>query len=248
MQASEKLCRGELSASPRVTTFLSVVSHYHASIRHLAGSVNIPSDFASRNAPECEDPTCQVCSFVHQTSDSTVYHVSIEDIVSGSTNLPFTSRPAWLTIQSEFPHLRRTHANLLQGTRLSKKLTNIRDIKRDLQVATIAQDDLLVIRRDEPLAPFRECIIICVVSWKAWLLYSIYVFVIHHVINSNWSPTDISMHLTWMFPLNGSLLAVIVLLSRASRTPSSLNLRVTLQRWLASCLQLMLSSASDNSF
>jgi hypothetical protein len=60
VQAFEKLCRGEFSASPRVSTFLSTVSRYQASIRHLAGSANLPSDFASRNAPECSEPTCQI--------------------------------------------------------------------------------------------------------------------------------------------------------------------------------------------
>ncbi|XP_070546547.1 uncharacterized protein [Ptychodera flava] len=35
VQAYEKLCRGEFSASPRVTTFLSAASRYQASVRHL---------------------------------------------------------------------------------------------------------------------------------------------------------------------------------------------------------------------
>ena len=51
VQAYEKLCRGEFSASPRVSTFLSVVSRYQASVRHVSGSAILPSDFASRNAP-----------------------------------------------------------------------------------------------------------------------------------------------------------------------------------------------------
>ena len=50
VHAHEKLCRGELSVSPRVSTFLSAVSRYQATVRHLAGSANVPSDFASRNA------------------------------------------------------------------------------------------------------------------------------------------------------------------------------------------------------
>ena len=35
VQAFEKLCRGEFSASPRVSTFPSVVSRFQASIRHV---------------------------------------------------------------------------------------------------------------------------------------------------------------------------------------------------------------------
>ena len=53
VQAIEKLSRGEFSASPRVTSFLSTVSRYQVNVRHLAGTDNIPTDFASRNAPEC---------------------------------------------------------------------------------------------------------------------------------------------------------------------------------------------------
>ena len=49
---------------------------------------------------------------------------------------------------------------MVQGTRPSKKLTNIKDVKRYLQVATIATDGLLVVKRDEPLGPSRECIIV----------------------------------------------------------------------------------------
>lgn len=55
VQAFEKLCRGEFSASPRMSTFLSVVSHYQATVQHVAGAAILPSDFASRNAISCED-------------------------------------------------------------------------------------------------------------------------------------------------------------------------------------------------
>jgi hypothetical protein len=160
VQAFEKLCRGEFSASPRVSTFLSIVSRYQASVRHLSGSANVPSDFASRNAPECHDSTCQVCSFVQRTEDCVVSHLSVQDIVSGNVRLPYTSRAAWLTMQAECPDLRRTHAHLKQGTRPSKKQITVKDIKRYLNVATIAKDGLLVVRRCEPLAPTRDCIIV----------------------------------------------------------------------------------------
>ena len=56
VQAFEKLGRGEFSASPRVTTFLSTISWYSLTVRHLAGAANLPSDFASRERsglPRC---------------------------------------------------------------------------------------------------------------------------------------------------------------------------------------------------
>ena len=150
VQADEKLCRGEFSASPRVSTFLSTVSRYQASVRHVSGSAILPSDFASRNAAPCEDEACQICSFTKQTQDSVIRRASVQDILAGVERLPFTSRATWGTIQAECPELRRTRAHLLQGTRPSKKLTNVTDVKRYLLVATIAKDGLLVVNRNEP--------------------------------------------------------------------------------------------------
>ena len=160
VQAFEKLCRGEFSTSPRVSTFLSVVSLFQASVRHVSGAAILPSDFTSCNTPPCQDVTCQVCAFIHRTQESVVRQTSIQDILHGHARLPFTTRASWLAIQSECKDLRRTHAHLVQGTRPSKKLTNIRDVKRYLNVATIAKDGLLVVKRDEPFTRSRECIIV----------------------------------------------------------------------------------------
>ena len=125
VQSFEKLCRSEFSSSPRVVTFLSTVSRFQASALHFAGA-----DFASRNAPECDNPTCQVCSFGQRTEDSVVVRSSVHSILSGTAKLAFTSRAAWLALQAECPDLRRTYAHLTQATRPSKKLTNIKDVKR----------------------------------------------------------------------------------------------------------------------
>ena len=76
------------------------------------------------------------------------------------TRCPFTSRSAWLDIQSECLDLRRTHAHLKQGTRPFKKLTNIKDVKRYLSSATFSKDGLLVVPRNSPLSPSRELIIV----------------------------------------------------------------------------------------
>jgi hypothetical protein len=160
VQAFEKLCRGEFSSSPRVSTFLSAVSRYQASIRHLAGTANIPSDFASRNPPTCNDPVCQICNFVQRTEESVVMNLSVKDIMSGSHKLPFTSHPAWHTIQSECQDLRRVHSHLKQGTRPSKKQTDIKDVKRYLNAVTMPKNGLLVVRREEQMSPTRECIVV----------------------------------------------------------------------------------------
>ena len=120
VQSFEKLCPGEFSSSPRVATFLSTVSRYQASVHHVAGAAMLPSDFASRNAPKCDNPTCQVCSFIQRTEDSVVLRASVQSILSGTAKLPFTTRAAWLTLQAECPDLRRTHAHLTQGHALPR--------------------------------------------------------------------------------------------------------------------------------
>ena len=160
VQSIEKLCRGEFSASPRVTSFLSIVSRYQINVRHLAGTANIPSDFSSRNAQECKEPRCQICSFINITEDSVVRTVQINDVINDTAHLPFTSRAAWRDIQSECSDLRRAHAHLKQGTRPSKKITNLKDVKRYLNVASISRDNLLVVKRDDPLLPTKELIIV----------------------------------------------------------------------------------------
>ena len=160
VKAYARLMRGSFSHSSRVTTFLSVASRFAVTIQHLAGTANVPSDFGSRNAPPCSDSRCQICSFVHEYEESVVLRVEVSDIISGATRMPFTTRSAWQTTQTECSDLRRVHAHLSQGTRPSKKLTNIKDVKRYLQVSTIAKDGLLVVIRTEPFAPAQERIVV----------------------------------------------------------------------------------------
>ena len=119
--AYSKLCRGCFSNSPRVTSFLSTVSRYQVTVGHVAGSVNLPSDFASRHPVSCPDSTCQICRFIDDLESSTVRNVSVQDVLDGQVSMPFTTRSAWLITQQECPDLRRTHAHLRQGTRPQKK-------------------------------------------------------------------------------------------------------------------------------
>ena len=103
---------------------------------------------------------CQVCNFINTTQSLVIRRTSVAEILAGKTHLPLTSRSAWLSIQTECPDLLRTHANLRQGTRPSKEITNIKDVKRYLNVTTIARDGLLVVKRSEPLLPTRECTVV----------------------------------------------------------------------------------------
>ena len=129
-------------------------------MRHLAGSSNVPSDFASRNAATCNDPVCLICSFIRQLEECVVQILCTSDVTNSDVKLLLTSRAAWLSIQSECQDLRRTQAQLVQGTRPSKKLTEIRDVKRYINIATVSRDGLLVVKRDSSLSTTRECIIV----------------------------------------------------------------------------------------
>jgi len=160
VQAIEKLCRGEFSTSLRVSTFLSVGSRYQASVRHVSGLAILPSDFASLNVPPCEDERCQICSFISRTQESVVRSTSVQDVLAGSVRLHFTSRSSFLAIQAECTDLRRTHTHLVQGTRSSRKTTNVNVVKMYLDVATIASDGLLIFKHSEPFMPVCKCIII----------------------------------------------------------------------------------------
>ena len=125
VEAFEKFCRGEFSTSSSASTLLFSASQFQVSVRHLSGAANIPSDFGSHNCPGCNEPECQVCSFVTHLEDSVVLSVSVSNILSGTAKAPFLTRSAWISTQLECPDLHRSYAHLLQTTRLSKKATKI---------------------------------------------------------------------------------------------------------------------------
>ena len=160
VQAYEKPQRGEFSASSRVTTSLSTVSHYSVHLHHIAGVENLPSDYASRNPNECQDSSCQICKFFVELKDSVICSLSVSDVLQDSVKMPFTSRAAWQATQLECNHLRRTHSHLSQGTRPSKKATHIIDVKCYLKDVVIAADGLLVVHDHQPFQPPRERLVV----------------------------------------------------------------------------------------
>ena len=144
VQAQEKLSRGEFSASSRVSTFLSLVSRFQIHVRHITGAANLPTDYSSRHPIICREKTCQICKFINELKDSVVREISV----------------ALHATQQECSDLRRAHAYLTQGTRPSKKLTNIPDVKRCLCFVTIASDGVLVVRDVQQFQPVRERIVV----------------------------------------------------------------------------------------
>ena len=85
------------------------------------GEGNKSSDYGSRNRQSCVDSSCQICAFVKETAESVVNTVTITDVVTGKSKMPFLNSAAWKAAQQSCPDLRRTYAHLTQGTRPSKK-------------------------------------------------------------------------------------------------------------------------------
>ena len=81
VQAYEKLCHGSFSASLRISTFLSIVSRYQASIHCIRGIHNALSDFGSRHPIKCHDERCQICSFLSDSELCVIRDISISDII-----------------------------------------------------------------------------------------------------------------------------------------------------------------------
>mgnify|MGYP003683537587 CR=1 FL=1 len=106
--------------------FLSTVSHYQVDIQHFDGSANIPSDFANRNAAECDNPNCQICSFTLQT-EGRLYRTSFSPYRATRQNA--VTRSTWINIQC--PDVRRTYALLKEG---------VPEPQRSLQIYQILKD------------------------------------------------------------------------------------------------------------
>ena len=159
VQSWQKLLRGEFSSSVRVATFLSTLSEYNVELHHLKGSLNLPSDFQSRNPPTCTSQSCQICKFVDEVGDSVVRAISVEDILAGRADVPYSNRGAWKDLQVGCSDLKRVHAHLSSGTRPSAK-SKVTSVKRYLQKAVIGKDGLLVVAQSEPFLPRRELIIV----------------------------------------------------------------------------------------
>ena len=97
---------------------------------------------------------------MHESESSVVLGISTQEVFNNTKRLPFTSKLAWFSVQNEWLNQRRVCALLKQGTRPSKKLTNIRDVKCYLNVTSLSKDGLLVVQRQQPLSHPIELIVV----------------------------------------------------------------------------------------
>ena len=158
VNAHKKLARGEFSASPRVTTFLSTLSHYHIDLQHISGKNNTFSDFASRNPITC-DGSCQICSFIAELEESPVINaVTYNDVKEGRNPVPYASRSAWLRLQGDCLDLKRV-SQLLKSVKEpgSDEKADVKSYCKNVKLST---DGLLVFMENRPLQPSRQRIVV----------------------------------------------------------------------------------------
>ena len=126
----------------------------------IKGSENTYSDFASRNPIDCTQKQCQVCMFVAETSESVIRSCTVKEVLDSTVPVPFSSRSGWHELQLSDESLRRAAAHLKQGTKPSRKCTNVRDVKRYLIGVKIARDGLMVMESHVPGVGTRERIVV----------------------------------------------------------------------------------------
>ena len=106
--------RGAFSTSARISAFLTGISVLPIELQHKPGKDMHTSDSASRHPTKCSEKRCQICSFPHELQDMgdntlAIRNVTVEDIKSGTSVMPFTQTKTWKNIQMKDP----VHCKLL---------------------------------------------------------------------------------------------------------------------------------------
>ena len=159
VQALEKLRRGLFSASARVSTFLSTLSAFNVTLCHIPGSQNLISDYGSRNPSDCSAPNCQICRFVNETADSTVFNISVSDVLERKIKMPYLSPGAWKSAQHSCPIMRKAYAHLTAGTRPPAKTKNATELRHILRMASVDEKKgILIVRKQDPFVGHRNLI------------------------------------------------------------------------------------------
>ena len=135
VHAWNRLKRGIISSSSKVAAFLSSLSENNIDIVHCPGTDTKVADFNSRNPPSCSEPRCQICKYMidqcligEQCLVNSV--VTVQDIISGSTKLPLTEKPAWIQIQkNDDTHNRLYKLIISGGLQPERKLRGHTDLK-----------------------------------------------------------------------------------------------------------------------
>ena len=161
VQACAKFERGEFSTSARLCTFLNAVGNYKADVGHISGKANLTADFASRRPVECHNPSCEICKFVKELSESVVAGVTVSELEQGLVRLPYTNPTAWLETQKECPSLKHVKFCLQQGSSPPRKQKRVKEVRRYLTAKVmLANSGLIVVREVEPFKSSHDRIVV----------------------------------------------------------------------------------------
>ena len=102
-------------------------------------------DFASRNPVDCPEGSCTICQ--------DTMPADILAVTTPLSQLTLASTAAWRDIQLSCPDLKRVHALLQSGRKLSKKERKVEDIRTYLRKCTLNKQGLVVALTQIPLQP-----------------------------------------------------------------------------------------------
>ena len=160
VQAFELLSKGSFSLSPRVSSFLMNLNNVNVAINHISGESIPLTDFVSRNPICCTDNSCQVCQFVTEHLDIAVRQISVDDVASGATKMPFYNMVAWKDAQKNDNDLKRVYSQLSAGTHIGKKEKHLKEVRQLMKIASISQNGVLIRRKPNAFGRDYELIIV----------------------------------------------------------------------------------------
>ena len=179
VQAWKRLKLGIFSNSSRVSAFCSAMGSHDVELRHYPGVRQQLADFGSRQPEPCKEKRCQVCHLAFEIegtehvpmavasikSDTWLRTVTVNDILSGNSRIPYTQRPAWLKCQKEDPVHRKLVYLIENGQRPEPRKTkgNSTTLKRlfnlyKMNLLRKASDGLVTVKHIDARAGEFEAI------------------------------------------------------------------------------------------
>ena len=126
VQAWQKSKTGAFSNSARITAFLTELSTLDVEFVHNPGANMEYSDYASRNAAQCQERSCQICKYLKNlvfTADNIIGAINVEDIEKGNMTMPYLQQAAWKQAQSQDKTLQTLSDLILTGQTPEKRKT-----------------------------------------------------------------------------------------------------------------------------
>ncbi|KAL0168470.1 hypothetical protein M9458_036692, partial [Cirrhinus mrigala] len=81
----------------------------------------------------------------------------VASVLRGAQKVPFVNQAMWLSVQTSIGYV---HVFGRAHERVTKRVTNVKDVKRYLNTVTLTSDGLLVVQHDTPLSNTTECIVV----------------------------------------------------------------------------------------